>query len=250
MAAGEVRGFAAAHRRHGAATLGLVGLTARPQRRGPECGGLRRDPLALDGERKLLEIALTKHFTGGARMIEERKNPSAPKPEPVAKAKPEKTAETSDETKELAKAALANGDAEALAALMPDCNRGFRCLVDAAGDGDIDRADFLATLGAMIDGKGDRRWEPPYRFPVFAAAAKGQVEMIDWLAAEGADVNAEGADGFTALDAAVDADQPASVAALMRHGADPNHQSRDGSTPMKLARKHKRKECLAALKNA
>jgi ankyrin repeat protein len=51
------------------------------------------------------------------------------------------------------------------------------------------------------------------------AASRGQAEAIDLLLAHGADPNVVDANGTTPLKAALDANQPAIVAALRRAGA-------------------------------
>ena len=67
------------------------------------------------------------------------------------------------------------------------------------------------------------------------AAAMGRTGDIKALLAKGAPVDAPDDSGVTALMRAVQADQPAAAALLVRHGADPDHRNAAGDSARDLA---------------
>ena len=68
--------------------------------------------------------------------------------------------------------------------------------------------------------------------PLAVAAIHGQVEAVNLLLREGADVNAKHPDGNTALHAAAFFGRPEVVKVLLEHGADVAARNEEGRTPL------------------
>ena len=68
--------------------------------------------------------------------------------------------------------------------------------------------------------------------PLLAAALMGQTEMVEFLIRKGADVDAKGGDGGTALHAAAFLGQYEVAKLLIENGADINARNNDGATVM------------------
>jgi ankyrin repeat protein len=64
------------------------------------------------------------------------------------------------------------------------------------------------------------------------ATEAGDVVQMETLLAQGADVNARNAHGWTPLHVAAAGGDPTVVALLLRHGADVHAQSHIGTTPL------------------
>jgi hypothetical protein len=60
---------------------------------------------------------------------------------------------------------------------------------------------------------------------------------VEWLIAQGADVNATDADGQTPLHGAASNSDPTTCSILLKHGALLAHRDRNGKTPLDLARR-------------
>ncbi|HEX8915106.1 MAG TPA: ankyrin repeat domain-containing protein [Humisphaera sp.] len=71
--------------------------------------------------------------------------------------------------------------------------------------------------------------------PVEYWASLGNLNMLDRAVAAGADVNAPGADGYTALHAAAENGHLAVVSPLLDRGADPRARVVNGQTSAELA---------------
>ena len=90
----------------------------------------------------------------------------------------------------------------------------------------------------------------PDGFPVFAlASVLGHKEVVEYLFAKGADVNAisNNGTGYTALTGAVASGHQEIVAFLLRHGADANHRYQGGYTPLLTAAANGHLEILKML---
>jgi hypothetical protein len=104
-----------------------------------------------------------------------------------------------------------------------------------------DIAECLLALGQPVEGpvQGGRT-------PLQAFAFQGTHRTVDWLIAHGANVNARGPNGWTAVHFAAQRNTgPKTLALLVDHGADVETQDDDGHTPMDIAQ-HNGKVRLAA----
>ncbi len=72
-------------------------------------------------------------------------------------------------------------------------------------------------------------------FPIHVAAVWGDVEAIGMLIRAGADINALGEHGYTALHEAVEQEHTAVIQLLLYHGADQSIKNDNGYTPKELA---------------
>lgn len=111
-----------------------------------------------------------------------------------------------------------------------------RALHEAVLDGDLDRLRTLIQRGADVEGRLDGLT------PLQMAASIGNVEIARFLLAKGADVNARGPGGRTALDMAMGhmwfrSHLPV-VELLLSKGANPNLGRQDGVTPLFYAARY------------
>jgi ankyrin repeat protein len=114
--------------------------------------------------------------------------------------------------------ALANGKVPAAALLIESGADDDRqaLLFDLAGEGALDRdvIEFLTAQGADINAIG-----PSGQAPLHSAVASGDVKMAKRLIAAGADVNLTSADGETVLEIAERQNDTAMVTLLSQFGA-------------------------------
>ena len=94
--------------------------------------------------------------------------------------------------------------------------------------GDLPRAKKLVSLGAQINHLG---WTP-----LHYAAAKGQLEVVEYLLAQGAMPNAPAPDGSSPILMAASAGAIDTVQALLKAGADPSAVNSDGADAVTAAR--------------
>lgn len=80
---------------------------------------------------------------------------------------------------------------------------------------------------------------------IHAAAANGNIEIVQLLIAASVDVNAREASGFTALHTVAMENKPEIAAALIQAGASPDAQNDAGDTPRTLAQQAGHQEILA-----
>ncbi len=83
--------------------------------------------------------------------------------------------------------------------------------------------------------------------PIHAAAANGNVRVIEALLQHGADVNARQQGDFTALHAAAMDGHEAMARLLLDHGADPSATDSRGRTPLDMAREYEQEDVIALL---
>jgi hypothetical protein len=84
------------------------------------------------------------------------------------------------------------------------------------------------------DSQGDSG-EASGQTPLHRAVMSGDMESIEWLISEGADVGAYDSDGTTPLHLAVHRGEPELVRLLVEQGADPNARDQYGLTPTQIA---------------
>jgi hypothetical protein len=108
----------------------------------------------------------------------------------------------------------------------------------AAADGSLDVADWLIAHGAAVDAGNDcpdACTERGYT-PLHDALNFREDDMSALLLDRGANVNATGADGWTALHLAADQGKLGGAFVLCRYGADPARRNAAGKTVSELAR--------------
>ncbi|HET9045577.1 MAG TPA: ankyrin repeat domain-containing protein [Casimicrobiaceae bacterium] len=102
-------------------------------------------------------------------------------------------------------------------------------LMAAALEGRLDIAKKLRARGAAIDYKG---WTP-----LSYAATGGHDNVVVWLLDQGANVNAESANGTTPLMMAVREGRGSTVELLVKRGADVNHRNENGVSALDWAKR-------------
>jgi ankyrin repeat protein len=162
-------------------------------------------------------------------------------------------------------AAVSAGDATKVSALLNEQpglasaknERGLSAMMAAVYSGRREIRDVLLTRGVVLElheaaaagvlarVKDLVEKDPllaksfsPDGFPVFALAAVfGRKEVVEYLFAKGADVDAVSTNGtgYTALTGAVTSGHEAIVAFLLAHGADANYRYGPGYTPLLAA---------------
>jgi len=101
-------------------------------------------------------------------------------------------------------------------------------LVRAAASGDLGQVRKLVEGGTGLSVP-----EPRHRMTALhAAAANGQLRVLQWLVERKAEVNAQDESGYTPLLNACDAQHLAVARLLLLHGADPDVQPVFGPTPL------------------
>lgn len=89
-----------------------------------------------------------------------------------------------------------------------------------------------STVLVMALGRRQRRAAQVVGEALLQATETGDVEQMETLLAQGADVNARNAHGWTPLHVAVAGGDSTVVALLLRHGADVHARSHIGTTPL------------------
>ncbi len=123
----------------------------------------------------------------------------------------------------------------------------FSPLHRAAQSGNLNGARALLAAGASVNDRGPNGRTPLVHCALIVPNIRHRerrqptnppAELIDLLAAHGADVNAQGNDGWTALMLASEVGDLDAILALLRPGADPNLQASDGRTALMCAAMH------------
>lgn len=109
----------------------------------------------------------------------------------------------------------------------------------AGSNGDfVEMAQLLVENGAKVNQPSPSGW-----YPLMTAAGRGNIKVVDYLLAHGADPNAADRAGITALYSAAGGDYRVPAAeALLSHGANPNAKNMHGGTALDQA------ACQSALK--
>ncbi len=114
---------------------------------------------------------------------------------------------------------------------------------DAAKAGDLDRVQKLVVNGADVNAKAARD-----ETPLIYAALAGQGEIVNYLLQRGADINSRSAPGLTALHAAAYTGNTDIVSLLIAKGADINDASnRFRLTPLLAATEQNHIESVKTL---
>lgn len=103
-----------------------------------------------------------------------------------------------------------------------------RYFADAATTGSLSKMQLLHLAGANVNPHGAGR------APLFLAASEGRLRAVRYLLDEGADVNARGSDGNTALSEATFYGHATVIKELLVRGADVNAVS-GGGTALDIA---------------
>ncbi len=103
-------------------------------------------------------------------------------------------------------------------------------VVSRGNDRDMTVFNFLTDKGASLTAFGTDG-----QTPLQAAAAQGNVDLVNKLLAKGVDVNLRGGTGDTALHAAAGAGDVKTVRALINSGANVNLRNDRGDTPLHVA---------------
>jgi ankyrin repeat protein len=101
-------------------------------------------------------------------------------------------------------------------------------LLQAAQDGDLAAARSLLTAGANVNGPTVAFLGP--LFPLMAAAAAGQSELLQLLLDSGAEIETQDERGFTAFHYACMQSNPDCVERLVKAGCNPAHKDSLGQT--------------------
>ena len=115
---------------------------------------------------------------------------------------------------------------------LAGCSRGPGLpIVDAARSGDVQTIQRLAAEGANLN----ERWGVNNWTPLMHAVHKSQAGAVHALLEAGADVNARTSNGMTALLMAAGYGQETIVRDLLKHGADVSLRHADGASALDLA---------------
>lgn len=109
-----------------------------------------------------------------------------------------------------------------------DASRGWTPLFHAARKGRLALVEFLADKGAEIDARDSMN-----ATPLFWSTTHR--EIVEFLISRGADVNARTGYGFTPLHAAAQEARCDVAKLLIEKGADVNARNKYGETPLKIA---------------
>jgi len=115
-------------------------------------------------------------------------------------------------------------------------------LMGAALAGNLEIARKLRARGAALDYKG---WTP-----LIYAATGGHDALAAYLLDQGANVNAESANGTTALMMAVREGKGTTVDLLVKRGADVNHRNENNVSALDWAKRGNEAAMIAALRRA
>jgi ankyrin repeat protein len=86
--------------------------------------------------------------------------------------------------------------------------------------------------------------------PLIYAATGGHDDVVDFLLAQGADIDAASPNGTTALMMAVHEHHAETARLLIGRGADVNHRNQDGATALAWARRGNEDDLVKELRRA
>ena len=105
----------------------------------------------------------------------------------------------------------------------------------------------LLGEGSAVDNRGRDDFG---EFPIVAAAAKGDLAIVEVLLAAGANPNSCCCSCVTALHRAIEGGHTAVVARLLKGGADPRERREGRTPPLELARQTKNPEIVRLIEDA
>ncbi len=101
--------------------------------------------------------------------------------------------------------------------------------------GDIEAMRSLIADGVEVNAKMKSYWLGDEVTPLHIATGRGDRDMAELLLSNGADVNAQNADGYTPLHLAVELGRDEIARLLIEKGADVNAKDRGGDSPLYMA---------------
>ncbi len=119
---------------------------------------------------------------------------------------------------------------------------GDTAIMAAAIAGHLEIVKKLRAAGAVIDGPG---WTP-----LIYAATGGRNDVVEYLLAQGAQINAVSPNGTSALMMAVREGKGSTVTLLIARGADVNHRNENGASALAWAERGNEKAMAAELRKA
>lgn len=130
---------------------------------------------------------------------------------------------------------IESGDRDAISAYFADqsareCDGGA-ALVRAAQHGDLSIVSLLLALGVSVEGDADGQ----DRYPILGASFFGRTDVVEYLCAHGADVEAASPAGERALYLAASEGRAAAAAVLISHEAMIDAANARGVTPLAMA---------------
>jgi ankyrin repeat protein len=118
-------------------------------------------------------------------------------------------------------------------------------LMQAAYRGDLETVKALAAAGADVEAQGPDGWTP-----LMCAVISGQVGVVEMLVQAGADADALTPDGWSVLMKALLWGHTEVVKVLLQYGADVNVKSPDGWTALEIAIERGDRESVQLLQAA
>jgi uncharacterized protein len=112
----------------------------------------------------------------------------------------------------------------------------------AIWDQDLKMAELLISFGADVDPVVGKET------PLLQVIRAKRLQLLEWLIDNGADINFQDREGYTALHHAVKGTHTlAQVKELLKYGASPALKAKDGSSPISLARAKGKTKLVALL---
>ena len=115
-------------------------------------------------------------------------------------------------------------------------------LLAAAQEGATEEVLWLLERGANIEAKGENGWTA-----LMYATQSGRTETVEWLIEREANIEAKDDDGYTALMIAAKLGNVEKVALLLKHGANIEAKDDDRRTALMIATQLGKKEVIALL---
>lgn len=124
-------------------------------------------------------------------------------------------------------------------------SQGYPPLIQAASDGDLERVQTLLNQGANLNAQTLKGYTA-----LMLAAAGNHGAIVQALLAKGADLNLQTDKGYTALMLAAAEGHAAIVRGLLERGSDAKRATESGHTALAIAEQQGNKEIITLLENA